>query len=200
MQRPRSWRSASDYDGVQRSADLDLMALRSSNTAAVKLKNVHIDASDVIHADARQYLPAVRPSFLGMQCGMSIGLARASLRAALALSSGGAGSPRGPLSDRIEELQKTLEQTVTELLEGVYDGRFKTNAPLDMFRIRLSLAEIVQQAVMLELQAKRRSCVSAGWRQEFCAPLARGGLRADRHAKPDAIADRIAETRRAQAA
>jgi alkylation response protein AidB-like acyl-CoA dehydrogenase len=141
-----------DYDGVQRSADLDLMALRSSNTAAVKLKNVHIDASDVIHADARQYLPAVRPSFLGMQCGLSIGLARASLRAALALSSGGAGSPRGPLSDRIEELQKTLEHTVTELLEGVHDGRFKTKAPL-LFRIRLSLAEIVQQAVMLELQA-----------------------------------------------
>ena len=76
----------SAYSGVQRSADLNLMALRSSNTAAVKLQNVRIDPVDVIHADARQYLPAVRPSFLGLQCGMSIGLARASLDAAHKLS------------------------------------------------------------------------------------------------------------------
>ena len=137
----------SDYAGVQRSPDLDLMALRSSNTAAVKLQGVHIDATDVIHADARQYLPGVRPAFLGMQCGLSIGLARASLRSALTLSA----NTRGQLSDRIEALQRSLEQTVAQLLEGVHDGRFKTKAA-PMFRIRLALAEIVQQAVMLELQ------------------------------------------------
>ncbi|MNJ94404.1 hypothetical protein D3C87_121030 [compost metagenome] len=138
----------SAYKGVQRSDDLDLMALRSSNTAAVRLQNVAISAADVIHADARQYLPAVRPCFLGLQCGMSIGLARASLQAALTLSA----ATRNQLTSRIEELQRLLEETTEQLLEGVHDGRFKTKAA-PLFRIRIQLAEIVQQAVFLELQA-----------------------------------------------
>lgn len=138
----------SAYSGVQRSDDLDLMALRSSNTAAVRLQNVHITEADVIHHDARQYLPAVRPCFLGLQCGMSLGLARASLRAAHTLSA----ASRNQLTARIEELQKLLEETAGQLLEGVHDGRFKTKAAA-LFRIRIQLAEIVQQAVFLELQA-----------------------------------------------
>jgi len=135
-------------EGVQRSADLDLMALRASNTAAVQLRNVRIDASDVIHADARQYLPAVRPHFLGLQCGMSIGLARVSLRSARQLSADG----RGPLPASVDVQQRALEETTAQLLEGIRDGRFKTNAAL-MFRLRIRLADIVQQAIMLELQA-----------------------------------------------
>lgn len=138
----------SDSAGVQRSSDLDLMALRSSNTAAVKLDKVHIAAADVIHSDARQYLPPVRPAFLGMQCGMSIGLARASLRTAHGL----AANTRSQLTGRIEELQRSLDDTVTQLLEGVHDGRFQSKAA-PLFRIRILLAEIVQQAAMLELQA-----------------------------------------------
>lgn len=138
----------SDYAGVERSDDLDLMAMRGSNTAAIKLHGVLISEADVIHSDARQYLPAVRPNFLGMQCGLSIGLARASLRAARTLSA----SSRNQLTARIEELTNSLNDTTDKLLEGVHDGRFKT-AAAPLFRIRILLAEIVQQAVMLELQA-----------------------------------------------
>ena len=45
-----------------------------------------------------------------------------------------------------------LADTVWQLFEGVQDGRFKTKAA-PLFRIRILLAEIVQQAVSLELQA-----------------------------------------------
>jgi len=139
---------AGESAGVDRSADLDLMALRSSNTAAVKLAAVRIGAADVIHADARQFLPAVRPAFLGMQCGMSIGLARASLQAAHALAT----TSRSTLLVQVEALQADLAEKVAQLQEGVHDGRFKaTAAPL--FRLRIALAGIVQQAVQLELQA-----------------------------------------------
>lgn len=138
----------SDLAGVTRSPDLALMALRGSNTAAVRLAAVQIGAEHVIHADARAYLPGVRPSFLGMQCGMSIGLATAALRSAHALAT----SMRGPLLPRIEAAQAALAQQVADLTEGVEDGRFKS-AAAPLFRLRIALAASVQEAVMLELQA-----------------------------------------------
>ena len=134
--------------GVQRSDDLDLIALRGSNTASVKLAQVHIPAADIISNNAPAWLPQVRPSFLGMQCGLSIGLARASLAQAAQISAGS----RNQLTPRIEALQATLEAAVATLLDGVHDGRFKTQAPA-MFRLRIQLADILQQALMLELQA-----------------------------------------------
>ncbi len=152
----------SEAAGVVRSGDLDLIALRGSNTAAVKLNGVAIDAADLIHANAREYLPPVRPAFLGMQCGLSIGLARASLRAAQTL----AGNLRGPLTERIEALRATLENTVDELKAGVADGRFKT-AAAPMFKLRIALADIVQQAVQLELQASGGKAYLQGGDQHF---------------------------------
>jgi len=140
---------SSDQNGVQRTADLDLIALRGSNTAAVDLHDVHLSRDDVLHEDARRYLPAVRPAFLAMQCGMSIGLARASLREAQALSA----TRRSVLTGSIGALQLELEKTVAELLDGVLDERFKTQAA-PLFRLRIRLAGIAQQAVGLELQTK----------------------------------------------
>ncbi|MFW8696524.1 acyl-CoA dehydrogenase, partial [Mesorhizobium japonicum] len=67
----------SSWAGVQRSDDLDLIALRGSNTASVKLARVTVPAADIISDNATAWLPQVRPAFLGMQCGLSIGLARA---------------------------------------------------------------------------------------------------------------------------
>ncbi|GGX93579.1 acyl-CoA dehydrogenase [Massilia dura] len=138
---------ASAAAGVVRSGDLDLLALRSSNTAAVELQGVRIDEADVITHDALAWLPAVRPAFLGMQCGMSVGLARASLAAAHRLCT----ATRSGLLGRVEALQGELARAVEQMQAGVQDGRFKT-AAAPLFRLRISLAEIVQQAVMLELQ------------------------------------------------
>jgi alkylation response protein AidB-like acyl-CoA dehydrogenase len=137
-----------DAAGAVRSPDLDLLALRGSNTAAVKLSGVRIDAADIIARDARAWLPGVRPAFLGMQCGMSIGLARAALKSAHLLSA----AMRSPLLARVEEARDALERQAAALAEGVLDGRFKSAAP-DLFRLRIELAASVQQAVMLELQA-----------------------------------------------
>jgi alkylation response protein AidB-like acyl-CoA dehydrogenase len=159
--------------GATRTPDLDLLALRSSNTAAIRLEGVRIGAADLLHANARAWLPGVRPAFLGMQCGLSIGLARASLRAALQLSN----SMRGPLTARIEALQAELAERAAELKAGVLDGRFRT-APMPMFRLRIALAAIVQQAVMLELQASGGKAYLAGsggfarrWREAAFIPI-----------------------------
>ncbi|WP_371766660.1 acyl-CoA dehydrogenase [Massilia sp.] len=73
-----------DARGVMREPDLDLLALRGTNTAALRLDEVVLDASWQIHPQARVFLPSIRPVFVGLQCGLGLGLARASLRAARA--------------------------------------------------------------------------------------------------------------------
>ena len=62
-----------DAAGLQRSADLDLIALRGSHTAALSIEGLQIGPADVIHADANHFLPRVRPAFMGLQLGLCIG-------------------------------------------------------------------------------------------------------------------------------
>lgn len=138
---------AHDDQGLVRSADLDLMALRASNTAAVSITDVPIDAGRVIHPDANVWLTAVRPAFLGLQCGMSIGLARRALIEAR--SSHGAG--RNILAEPVAELTVALAALERDLLEGLRVNAFRTK-PTALFKIRIALAGIVAQAVGLELQ------------------------------------------------
>lgn len=141
----------SDSAGVTRSPDLELLALRGSNTAAVKIEGVRIGEGEVLHPNAR-----------------------ASLRAAHALST----AMRGPLLERIEAQQAHLEALVTQLKDGVADGRFKT-AAAPMFRLRIALAESVQHAVMLELQASggraylvdRDLSFARRWRESAFIPI-----------------------------
>ena len=137
-----------DRAGLRRGTDLDLIALRGSDTAAIDLDSVHVDARDLIHANARQFLPRVRPAFLGLQCGLAIGVARASLAAARAQG----GPARSVLSQPIADAEGALQATADALHAGLGDGRFATQAPA-LFRLRIRLAEIALQAVGLELQA-----------------------------------------------
>lgn len=138
----------SDTPGVTRSDDLDLVALRGSNTAALSIKAVDINPEYIIHEDARCFCPRVRPAFLALQLGMSIGLARVSLRTAL----GQARGAHGVVIPRVQSLSAELEAVVKQLHQGLIDGRYATDAP-ELFRIRIRLAGIVQSALGLELDA-----------------------------------------------
>lgn len=139
----------SDDPGVQRSANLQLIALRGSNTAALQLEGVAAPAAKVIAPQAPEWLARVRPAFLGMQCGMSIGLAAASLDKAAQVAAQG----RGQLSDNIATARQQLAALTQQLLDGVADGRFVT-AAASMFKLRIAIADLVQQALTLELHAK----------------------------------------------
>jgi len=141
---------ASDASGVQRSDNLQLIALRGSHTAAIRIEQVAAGADNIISAAAPEWLPRVRPAFLGMQCGMSIGLAQASLEQAERVAAKARG---GQLVDSIATARQSLADLTRQLLEGVADGRFVAAAPA-LFRLRIALAELVQQALSLELQAK----------------------------------------------
>src|SRR5690606_31412422 len=68
-----------DDAGLVRSDDLQLMGMCSSDTAALTLTNVRISRERIFSENAAEWLPVVRPAFAGLQCGMSIGLARRAL-------------------------------------------------------------------------------------------------------------------------
>ena len=139
-----------DIAGLERSADLSLLALQSSNTAALDVRGVHIGPEWLIHADARQYLPGARPAFAGLQCGLSIGLARRALQAAGQVGHGQAS--RGILGQPLQALSAQLEDLTASLIAGVRSQRFVTE-PWALFDIRIALAEAANAAVQLELQA-----------------------------------------------
>ncbi len=118
----------------RRSPDLDLLGLRSSHTAAIRLDTVDIDDGDLLAADGPVFLRRVRPAFLGLQCGLSIRLARTSLAAARQASA----DTRHALRPRLAEVQQRLDDTTGRLLAGVRDGRFVEQA-VPLFRLRLTL-------------------------------------------------------------
>jgi len=136
--------------GLERSPDLPLLALQSTNTAALGVSGVRIGPQWLIHPDARQYLPQARPAFAGMQCALSIGLARGALHAAQQAGLGQ--SSRGILGQPLEALQAQVAALTARLIEGVRNGGFVAE-PWRLFEIRIALAEAAQQAVQLELQA-----------------------------------------------
>ena len=133
-------------EGVARSADLDLLALRASNTAAIQLDSVKVGPEAVLGRDGLSFLKRARPMFLSLQCGMSLGLARASLLAAEQV-----GSARDVLQPRILQARAQLETLREAIRAGLESGRFVHDAPA-LFRVRLELAAVVQESVQLELQ------------------------------------------------
>ncbi|SDC81102.1 acyl-CoA dehydrogenase family protein [Paraburkholderia lycopersici] len=137
-----------DAPGVTRGDDLDLIALRGSNTAALTLANTELDAGWQIAADTHAFLARARPAFLGLQCGMSIGLARR------ALESVDTSSPavRAALADDAAALRRELDALTTRLYEGVTSGAFVAQ-PAAQFEVRIGLADVVAGAARLDVQA-----------------------------------------------
>ncbi|PKM30734.1 MAG: acyl-CoA dehydrogenase [Gammaproteobacteria bacterium HGW-Gammaproteobacteria-11] len=134
--------------GLERSEDFQLLGMQCSNTAALTLDRVDLPDKWLLAADAKPFLQAVRPAFLGMQCGMAIGLARASLDEARQLL----GAHRSVLEADWASLDQRLERAAGQLRHGLRQGYF-TQQPAALFRLRIELAEIATQAVQLELQA-----------------------------------------------
>lgn len=137
----------SGLPGLVRSPDLDLLGMCASNTAALQLNQVTVPPQALLAQAGPPYLKAARPGFLGMQCALSIGLARAALQAAAQASAG-----RGVLHTRIAEAQQNLGDIEDGILEGVLDDRWVADVT-PLFASRMRLAGLVQEALQLELQA-----------------------------------------------
>lgn len=167
---------AHDDAGLARSADLSLFGMQSSNTAAIVLADVKIGAGRILHADARSWLPRIRPAFLGLQCGMSIGLARRSLKEAA--RNAGAGAGRNVLSEPLNDIAARLAHAESRLFAGVRSREFEADAA-SLFELRIALADIAAEAVSLELHSAGGKAylrepgreVARRWREVAFIPL-----------------------------
>lgn len=163
-----------DDEGLTRSPDLALMGMRSTDTAAVAISDLRIGSDRILTDNAAEWLPRVRPGFVGLQCGLSIGLARRALREA----SAAAGSGRGVLGEPLAEVEAGLIRAESRLFSGLRSRQFELEAAA-LFRLRIELAEIVAEAISLELQAAGGRAYLAGpgrdfarrWREAAFIPL-----------------------------
>jgi alkylation response protein AidB-like acyl-CoA dehydrogenase len=116
----------------------------------------------LLHDNACEFLPKVRPAFLALQCGMSIGLARRDLdEVATHLQGRGAF-----LEEARQVLKQRLENTVGQLQQGLLDGRF-VSQPAALFKLRIILAESAADALQLELQASGGKAYLTAYGQGF---------------------------------
>ncbi|MCO5132434.1 MAG: acyl-CoA/acyl-ACP dehydrogenase [Xanthobacteraceae bacterium] len=148
---------SSDDQGLARSDDLDLMAMRATSTAALQFDNVRIGADRILHHNASEWLPKVRPAFLAMQCAMSSGLARRALAEAGARLNLG----RDVLARPVTELTAALRAAEAALRDGLGGHRFVAH-PAQLFRLRIRLAEIAAEALQIELSASGGRAYLAG--------------------------------------
>ena len=163
-----------DDAGLERSDDLALLGMRSSDTASVKLDGVRVPRERILSEDAQAWLPIVRPTFIALQCGMAIGLAGRALDAAD--SYGGAG--RTILADELSDRRQQLGNIHKAISTGLRSGAFVSN-PAALFELRIGLASVVSDAVMLELQAGGGRCYlrepgrdfSRRWREAAFVPI-----------------------------
>lgn len=165
---------AHDDDGLARSPDLALMGMRSTDTAAVAIAGVRVGAERILADDAAAWLPRVRPGFVGLQCGLSLGLARR----ALAEAGQAVGSGRGVLGEPLLSTRQRLDRAEARLHAGLRSRLFEADAA-SLFRLRIELADIVAEAISLELQAAGGRAYLAGpgrdfarrWREAAFIPL-----------------------------
>ena len=137
-----------DAPGLARMPDLDLAGLRATHTGALRFDGVALDPRWQLHPRAGAFLPRIRPIFLGLQCGLGLGLARAGLDAARRALAGAA----SVLDGELDALEAALGACWSGLADGIDGGGFAAQ-PGGLTALRVRMVELAQQAVQLELQA-----------------------------------------------
>ncbi len=169
---------SSDLCGVGRSADLSLMSMQGSATAALQFNRVAISHDCVLYPDAASALVYLRPHFLGLQCGMALGLAAHSLS-----ETGDCLPEQHVLRADYHTTQQQYATLSDRLFSGVSSGQFRAD-PRELFKLRIDLIELTQRVIQTELLAKggRAYLSPAGdhfarrWRESAFLPLITPGI------------------------
>lgn len=139
----------SDAEGVERTTELALIGLQGSNTVAINLNRVALNPNWIIAQNASDYIPHIRPAFLGLQCAMAFGLATRSL-SEVEKTLGTFRTILQPDWDRLTERLFSLQRALSE---GLAQPDFFVQNPKALFQIRIDIVDVVTQSLLLELQA-----------------------------------------------
>lgn len=134
--------------GLVREPDLDLAALRGTSTGSLTLADVMLDDDWLLHGDGKVFLPRVRAMFIGLQCGLGLGLARASLRVVRQLLEGRSSI----LHEELASLETAVDAYWHALSTGIDSGAVRER-PRELLVLRMRMVEIAASAVQLESQA-----------------------------------------------
>lgn len=136
-------------EGVERSDDLPLLGLQSSETASVTLKRVRLGRFWTISNDAHSFLASVRPSFLLLQCGLGMGLSRAAMEQAYRSVQ----SARAVLVERLNALcarEQVLSEETRRMALSFEHSQMQLRR---LFEVRIEWMRLAVEAVSLELEA-----------------------------------------------
>ncbi|MGE8538629.1 MAG: acyl-CoA dehydrogenase [Acinetobacter sp.] len=150
--------------GFDRRPNLELIGLKGSSTAAAILTDVWVSPNELLSDQAKQYLPAIRPAFLGLQCALSIGLIKRSVQQVIAKKHSNL------VNDQVNDIQQQLAAHVAALFSGLESGQFVTQARR-LFEIRIALSELTQQAIQLELCSTGGKCYLTPYEDGFTRRL-----------------------------
>lgn len=138
----------SDAVGLSRSEDLEFVALQGGNTAALTFDKVALKQEWILSTDAPVFLAQNRPTFLGYQLGMALGLAERSLQEVEASL-----GQRTVLHDEWLAQKTALEHIRSSLFEGLEQEEYFIQHPRELFQLRIDIVDVVAQSLLLELQA-----------------------------------------------
>lgn len=154
----------SNRAGFDRRPNLKLIGLKGSSTATATLTDVSVSQTELLSDNATQYIPTIRPAFLGLQCALSIGLIKRSVQQVIAKKHSNL------VNDQITHIQQQLEENLAALFGGLESGQFVTQARR-LFEIRIALSELTQHAIQLELCSTGGKCYLIPYEDGFTRRL-----------------------------
>lgn len=135
--------------GVVCGDDLRLLGLQASWTAGVRLHSVDLPLEWMTSDDVAAFMPRVRATFLLLQCGLSLGLSRRSLRECVARPAGRR-QILGPRVDAAATVLRQFEATIASLTAA--SGSHADHLTR-VLTVRVGLTRLATRAVQLELEA-----------------------------------------------
>ncbi|MFC3931423.1 acyl-CoA dehydrogenase family protein [Streptococcus dentapri] len=135
--------------GIERSSDLEFMALQGANTASLTFDDIVLDDHWILSENGSDFIAQTRPTFLGYQFGLAFGLAHRSLDEVASTLS----RSRLVLKDEYEAVQAGLNRIQTDLYTGLEDNDYFIHHPRELFQLRIDIVDVVTNALLLELQS-----------------------------------------------
>jgi alkylation response protein AidB-like acyl-CoA dehydrogenase len=135
--------------GITVGEHFKLLAMDSTASSYLELKDVYIPSDQVLSTDFEAFLSAVRPTFLVLQSAMCIGLARTTVtQSKIGLT--GVNSVFAPDVDLIARKLALAETTLASLASSV--GGVRPPTKKELLTLRLTAAEISSASANLEIR------------------------------------------------